>query len=279
MAYVNGAFVPLTEARVSVLDRGFLFGDAVYEVIPVYAGLCYRLQAHVQRLQRSMAAIALPDPHTIDGWTRLIEGLVARNGGGETSVYLQVTRGAQPRRDHRLPDRPQPTVVGFCQSRAQPDPALFENGINVITMADTRWRYCSIKSTALLANVLLGDQARARGAAEVLLTRNGEVLEGASSNVFAVIDGCINTPSLRDTILSGITRGAVLELADEHGIAHAEMESLPLERLAAADEIWITSSTREIYPVTHLDDAPVGTGRPGPAWAQMFELLQSDTRA
>lgn len=279
IAHVNGEFVPLRDARVSILDRGFLFGDAVYEVIPVYAGRCYRLAAHLQRLQRSMHAIGLPNPQANARWTALVEDLVARNGGGDLSVYLQVTRGTQPRRDHRLPDAPRPAVVAFCQSRPRPDPALFEHGISAISMPDSRWQYCCIKSTGLLANVLMADQARAQGAAEALLVRDGQILEGASSNVFAIIDGCITTPALRDRILAGITRAAVLELAAAHGIAHAEVQALSVAAVAAADELWITSSTREIYPVTRLDDAPIGAGRPGPAWARMAALLQADTPA
>src|SRR5699024_9306543 len=176
VAYVNGDYVALAEARISVLDRGFLFADAVYEVIPVYAGRCYQLRPHVERLQQSMAGIGLDHPYSAADWTALIEALVARNGGGDLSVYLQVTRGAMPQRSHGLPDNPEPGVVAFCQPRAAPDPTLLENGISAITLADRRWQYCRIKSTALLANVLAADEARAAGAAEALLTRDGQVL-------------------------------------------------------------------------------------------------------
>lgn len=277
VSYVNGDYVPLEQARISVLDRGFLFADSVYEVIPVYAGRCYRLSAHIQRLQRSLAAIGVADPRPADAWATLIEDLVARNGGGDLSAYLQVTRGAMAQRDHRLPDTLEPGVVAFCQTRSPPHPALFEHGISAVTMADSRWQYCCVKSTALLANVLAANEADAAGAAEALLTRDGQVLEGTSSNVFAVLDGCITTPALRERILAGITRGAILELARQQALPHAEVEALPVARLAAAEEVWITSSTREIYPVTRLDGAAVGTGQPGPVWARMFALLQSDT--
>lgn len=279
IAYVNGDYVALAEARISVLDRGFLFADSVYEVVPVYAGRCYRLQAHVKRLQQSLAGIGLEHPYSSADWTALLENLVARNGGGDISVYLQVTRGAMAQRAHTLPNNPEPGVVAFCQPRSAPNPALLENGISAITLADTRWQYCRIKSTALLANVLAADEARRAGAAEALLTRDGQVLEGTSSNVFAVIDGCITTPALRDTILPGITRATILELARKHALPHAEVDELSVARLAAADEIWITSSTREIYPVTRLDDAAVGSGRPGPVRARMSTLLQTDTHA
>lgn len=277
IAYINGDYVALEDARVSVLDRGFLFGDSVYEVIPVYAGQCYRLAAHIARLQRSLAGIGLAGPHSDAEWTTLIEALVARSGGDDISVYVQVTRGAQAQREHRLPEVPRPNVVAFCQHRTPPDPELFEHGISAVTMTDTRWQYCSIKSTALLANVLIADQACNQGAAEALLTRDGNVLEGASSNVFAVIDGRITTPALRETILAGITRGAILELLRQHGRTHAEVDTLPVAQLADAEEIWITSSTREIYPVTYLDGVPVGTGQPGPVWADISALLHDDT--
>lgn len=276
-AYVNGAYVALEEARIPILDRGLLFADSVYEVIPVYAGRCYRLQAHIERLQRSLAGIRLETGRETGDWSGLIETLVERNGGGDLSVYLQVTRGCAAKRDHSLPARPAPGIIAFCQPRAPADPALLEHGIAAITMADTRWRYCSIKSTALLANVLAADEARAAGAAEALLTRDGCVVEGTSSNVFAVIDGCITTPGLRDEILAGITRAAILELAARHGLAHAETPALSLEQMQAAQEIWISSSTREVYPVTELDGARVGNGRPGPVWAHMATLLQKET--
>lgn len=277
IAYVNGEYVPLEQARISVLDRGFLFADAVYEVIPVYAGQCYQLQAHIQRLQHSLAGIRLCTEYTTGDWTQLVNTLVERNGGGNVSVYLQVTRGSMPKRDHRLPQHPVPSIIAFCQARFPTDPALLEHGIAAVTMADTRWRYCSIKSTALLPNILMSDRAHADGAAEALLVRDDCVLEGTSSNVFAVIDGCITTPALRDEILPGITRGVILELARQHDLPHNETAALTVEQLRHADEVWITSSTREIYPVTRLDDAAVGAGRPGPVWEHTSALLHATT--
>ncbi len=279
IAYVNGDYVALDQARVSVLDRGFLFADSVYEVIPVYDGRCYRLADHIARLQRSLAGIRLAHAHTPGHWTTLIETLVSRNGGGELSVYLQVTRGVAPWRDHRLPDHPEPTVVGFCQPRAAVSDGVLRRGIKAVTLADTRWQYCTIKSTALLANVLAADDARAAGATEALLTREGCVQEGTSSNVFGVINGELVTPALRDSILPGITRAARLELARPHDVPHAEVDDLTVAQIGAASEIWISSSTREIYPVTQLDDAPVGDGRPGPLWTQMRAWLQADSHA
>lgn len=274
-AYVNGEFVALENARVSVLDRGFLFADSVYEVIPVYAGHCFALDAHIARLARSLALLGIDNPHDAAGWQALIERLIEANGGGDLAVYLQVSRGAAERRDHRIPDAIEPTVVGFCQTRAAPDPATLRDGIAAVTRTDTRWTYCTIKSTSLLANVLAADAARAEGAAEAIMVRDGEVLEGTSSNVFAVLDGCLVTPALRDTILPGITRRLILDLARRDAIEHAEVDTLAADALERASEIWITSSTREIFPVTRLNGSAVGDGRPGPVWTRMRACLQA----
>ncbi|MES1925817.1 aminotransferase class IV [Salinisphaera sp. T31B1] len=276
-AYVNGEYVALDQARVSILDRGFLFADSVYEVVPVYAGRGFGLRAHLERLDRSLAALRIRNPHDIQSWAALLESLIERNGGGDVSVYVQVTRGAAARRDHRLPTDIEPTVVAFCQSRTAPEAAVIEQGIAAITLADTRWRYCSVKSTALLANVMAADEARAAGATEAILVRDGAVMEGTSSNVFAVVEGRLLTPALRETILAGITRAIVLEIAARDGVDHAEVQTLSPDALAAASEIWITSSTREIFAVTQLDGAPVGTGRPGPLWTRMRVALQAMT--
>lgn len=276
-AYVNGQFLPLENATVSVLDRGFLFSDSVYEVIPVYAGTAFRMADHLERLANSLDGLRIANPHDIDGWRDLLDDLVARDGGGDLAIYLQVTRGAPARRDHRLSADVEPTVVAFCQSRSAPDPALLEAGLAAITTEDTRWRYCRIKSTSLLANVMAADAARQQGATEAILVRDGAVQEGTSSNVFAVLDGQLVTPALRDTILPGITRGVVLELAASHTLDYAEVETLTPAALRSASEIWITSSTREIFPVTRLDGAPVGDGTPGALWTRMQGWLQAVT--
>lgn len=276
IAYVNGEYLPLDEARVPVTDRGLLFGDAVYEVVPVYAGRPYLLEAHLERLERSLAGIRLANPHSRAEWRALLTDLIGRGGGGDLMLYLQVTRGAYPQRDHRLPAEPAPTVVAFCQPRAEPDPATFERGVAAITRPDPRWARCEIKSTALLANVLVADEAHAAGANEAILIRDGRVTEGASSNVFAVLDGTVTTPPQSPAILPGITRDTVLRLARTHEVPCAEAE-IPADTLASAGEIWLTSSTREIYPVTRLDEAPVGDGRPGPLWTRLRRLLQAET--
>lgn len=275
-AYVNGTFLPLEQARVPVLDRGLLFADAVYEVIPIYAGRPFLLTAHLQRLQRSLDGIRLHNPHTMDNWRHILGELITRNGGGDISVYLQITRGVQPQRTHTLPEGPEPTVIAFCQPRNGPAPELLTDGMAAITRTDERWRRCEIKSTALLPNVLAADDANNAEASEAILIRDGEITEGASSNVFAQHDGVLITPPLDPAILPGITRAEVLRLARADDIDVREQILTP-QTLADADEIWLTSSTREIYPVTKLDHQPVGTGRPGPLWAHLRTLLQDET--
>lgn len=275
-AYVNGTFLPLEHAQVSVLDRGLLFADAVYEVIPVYAGYPFLLQAHLQRLQRSLDGIRLQNPYSAADWQIIIEKIIAQNGSGDISVYLQVTRGVQPQRKHALPEHPEPTIIAFCQPRNGPDPDLLNNGMAAVTQIDDRWQHCEIKSTALLPNVLAADDAAKADAAEAILIRDDHITEGASSNVFVVQDNVIITPPLGPAILPGITRAEVLKLARMHNLDVHE-QPVKQDALACADEIWLTSSTREIYPVTTLDKQPVGTGQPGPIWTHLRTLLKAQT--
>ncbi len=274
VAWLNGEFLPLERARVSVLDRGFLFADAVYEVIPVYAGRPFRLAQHLLRLDNSLRGVKIPNPRSAAEWTALLRELVARNGGGDQSLYLQVTRGAQPKRDHAIPEEAQPTTVAFSQAMPAMSDALRTQGAAAITAPDSRWRDCHIKSTALLPNVLARHEAAVAGAAETLLIRDGEVLEGSSSNIFAVMDNVLITPPKSRHILLGITRDLILELAREHRISHAE-QNLSAEALPEAAELWLTSSTKEVVPVTRLDGRPVGDGKPGPLWRRIDKLLQT----
>ncbi len=268
IAWLNGRFLPLADACVPVLDRGFIFGDGVYEVIPVYAGRPFRLAHHLQRLANSLAAVRIDNPHTEDEWQGLIAELISRNGGGDQSVYLQVTRGIAPR-DHRFPEGSRPTVFLMSNPfRPVPEAELHE-GVTAVTLNDIRWEYCHIKSIALLPNILLRQQAVEQGAAEAILLRQGEVTEGAASNVFIVSDGVIVTPPKGDGLLPGITRDLVVELAMQHALECAE-RPIPEAELRRAQEIWLTSSTREILPVTRLDDLAVGEGRPGPVWQTMI---------
>ncbi|MGH8528454.1 MAG: D-amino acid aminotransferase [Nevskiales bacterium] len=273
IAYLNGSFLPLSEARVPALDRGYLFGDGVYEVLPVYQGRPFRLDAHLQRLETSLAGILLSNPHPAGEWRKLLQQLIDLSGGGNLMLYLQVTRGAYPSRSHALPADPKPGVFAYCQALPAITEQIRREGVAAVTATDTRWQLCHIKSIALLANVLLTHQASLQGCHEVLLHRGEEVTEGGSSNVFAVIEGQLVTPPKSHYILAGITRDVLLELAEKHAIPCAE-RPISLAQLRGAQEIWITSSTRELYPVTRLDGKSVGDGRPGRLWQQMFEWFQ-----
>jgi D-alanine transaminase len=273
IVYLNGDYLPESEARVSVLDRGFLFGDGVYEVVPVYGGRLFRLEQHLDRLDRSLAAVRIVPPLDRAGWIRMLKELLARNPGGDRSVYLQVTRGAA-RRDHAFPEDASPTVFAMVNPLQPSDPAVLETGVAAVTMPDTRWARCDIKAITLLANILARQQAVEAGATEAILVRAGQAIEGAASNLFVVGDGVIVTPPKDCSLLPGITRDLVVELAQAHGIPLMETP-ITEAGLRAAEEIWLTSSTREILPVTRLDDRPVGSGRPGPVWARMTALYQA----
>lgn len=269
LCYLNGEYLPLAEARISPLDRGFLFADGVYEVMPVYAGRPFRFAAHAERLARSLAGIAMDDPHSRDEWHSILGTLVERNGGGDQYVYWQVTRGAEAGRNHApLPQLPR-TVFAFCV----PLPVPVAGGLACITAADTRWARCDIKSTALLANVLLRQLAVDAGAAETILLRDGELMEASASAVHVVVGGEILMPPNSRRILPGTTRGVVEEMAARAGIP-CRAVAVTEAQLRAADEIWLSAATRELQAVTSLDGTAVGSGRPGPVWRRVNEELQ-----
>lgn len=269
--YLNGEYLPLDQARVPVLDRGFLFGDGVYEVIPVYGGRLFRLEQHLERLDRSLAGIRLANPLPASRWREVLDEIVTRNGGGDQSVYLQITRGVASRRDHAFPADPRPTVLVMSGPMQPAPPEIAQDGVSAVTLDDIRWKYCHIKAITLLANVLLRQRALDAGAVEAILIRDGFATEGAASNIFVVQDGGIVTPPKGPFLLPGVTRDLVLDLAAEHGVPFREAP-VPETSLPEAQEIWLTSSTREIIPVTRLNGRPVGDGRPGPVWRRMREI-------
>lgn len=265
--FLNGQFLPLTEAKISVLDRGFLFGDGIYEVIPVYGQKPLRLSEHLRRLDHSLKAIRMDSPHSDMEWANIFERLI--DGPQDQQIYLQITRGAQPKRDHAIPAAFEATVFAMCTPIA-PIPL---GGVSAVTLDDIRWDRCNIKAITLLANVLLKQEALDAGASEAILIRDGLALEGASSNIFMVQGTEVITPPKGSTILPGITRDLVLELAAAKGYDTRE-RSIRAEELAHADEIWLTSSTREILAVTELDGSPVKGGKPGPVWSDVLEAYQ-----
>lgn len=279
IVYLNGEFLPAEQAHVPVLDRGFLFGDGVYEVVPAYGGRLLRLDQHLARLEQSLAGIRMHPPLEREAWARILEELIRRNDGGpDISVYLQVTRGVAPKRDHAFPAEVRPTVFAMT-SPIPPVPArVLEEGVAAITLDDIRWSYCNIKAITLLPNVLLRQQAVDGGAAEAILIRDGHAIEGSASNLFVVLEGVIVTPPLGPRLLPGITRDLVLELCARHGLPHREADITEAE-LRGAREIWVTSSTKEVVPVTRLDGQPVGDGSPGPLWRNVIGLYQDHKAA
>lgn len=273
IVYLNGEYLSEDEAVVSPLDRGFMFGDGVYEVIPVYGGRLFRLSQHLERLARSLEGVRIEQPCSAAQWEAILEGLVERNGGGNQSLYLQITRGVASR-DHAFPSAATPTVFAMCSPLSPISDAIRKEGVAAVILNDTRWEYCHLKTIALLPNILLRQQALDEGAAEAILVRDGEITEGAASNLFMVDDGgTLKTPPKGPRLLPGITRDLVMELAAAHNVPHTEARITP-DDLRRAAEIWLTSSTREIMPVTRLDGAAVGTGRPGPVWSRMIALYQ-----
>ncbi len=268
--YLNGRFLPLEQACIPVTDRGFLFGDGVYEVIPAFGGRLFRLPHHLQRLQNSLDGIRLANPLDAAEWESMLNELLTRNRNAtgpdnDQSVYLQVTRGCAAKRDHSFPEDISATVYASSNPIACPDPAIEQNGVAAVTLNDIRWQRCDIKAITLLPNVLLRQQAVDQGAAEAILIRDGQVIEGSSSNVFMVDNNTIITPPKSEHMLPGITRDLVLELAGKHGLPCAESD-IDESMLAQAEEVWITSSTREIVPVTQVNSRAIGDGRPGALW-------------
>lgn len=268
--YLNGSYLPLADAKISVLDRGFLFGDGVYEVIPAYSGRLFRLEDHVIRLNNSLAGIRLELNKTVAEWEAIFAPML--DSGKDQYIYLQITRGYAPKRDHGFPEHVEPTVFAMC-SDIKPFAGRI-TGVKALTLNDTRWARCDIKATALLAHLLLRQEALDDDCAEAILVRNGYVTEGAASNAFAVIDGELITPPKSPEILAGITRDVILELAQANGIVCRE-DIIAQEALFNASEIWVTSSTREIVPVIEIDGKPVGGGEPGPMFKRMDALFQA----
>lgn len=269
--FLNGHYIAEDQAQVSVFDRGFLFGDSVYEVIPFYRGVGFRLDEHLQRLQHSLQAIQIVAEQD---WEAILTRLVTLNGGGNLSVYLQISRGNSGRRSHIYDAEMVPTIFACCNPikdiyNAGPDAV---SGVRAIVTEDLRWGRCDIKSTGLLPNILAMQQAKQIGVQEALMIRDGLLTEGASCNLMLVEQGVIFTPKRGSEILGGTTRELILELAAADGIAMREAD-ISYARLLAADEVWVSSSTRAVVPVIEIDGQPVADGKKGPLWARMFELF------
>ena len=265
--------MPVEEATISVMDRGFLFGDGVYEVIPVFANKLLREREHLDRLQNSLNRISLANPHNYDGWMKIFTDLLDKNTGDDRAIYLQISRGAYSKRDLSINAEHPPTIFAMVLHVTPPDIEVVSAGIEVVTVDDFRWGACDIKSTSLVANVMLKQQAVEANVEDAILIKNSMVSEGTASNVFIVKDGVLITPPTGHNLLPGITRDLVIEIAKNNAILVEEREIKEVE-LLDADEIWMTSSTREIAPVIRLNGETVGSGKAGEVWKRVVDLYQ-----
>jgi len=273
MIYLNGKFLPIEQAYVPVLDRGFIFGDGIYEVIPVYSRLPFRLDEHLARLQHSLDSIRLANPYTVSHWRNLIESLVAQNEGEDQYLYLHITRGVA-KRDHAFPAGVEPTVFMMSTPLVIPNQELLSTGVAAITAQDNRWGRCDIKAISLLPNVLLRQLAVDAYAMETILLRDGLLTEGAASNIFIVRDDILLAPPKDHRMLPGITYDLILELAAANMITH-EVRDITEHELRTAQEIMLTSSTKEILPIVRLDGQSVGNALPGDVFRQLNQFYQS----
>jgi D-alanine transaminase len=271
--YLNGCFLPLEDAKISVLDRGFIYGDGVYELIPVYHRQPYRLRQHLARLQRSLDGIRMVNPRTDAEWESIIRELVARTPFDDQGLYLQVTRGVA-KRDHSFPSGVAPTVFMMSNPLSLPTAEQVERGVAVVTAIDERWLHCDLKTISLLGNVLARQRATDAGAAETVLFRNGFLTEASASNVLIVRDEVILAPPKDNQILPGITYDAAFELARGGGLA-LEVRPISRDEALAADEMWLSSSTKEVLAVTSVDGKSFGGGSPGPVFRKIYELFQA----
>ena len=267
VVYLNGQYLRLADAKVSVLDRGFIFGDGIYEVVPFYQGKPFRMEEHLDRLERSLASIGIDPGYSRDDWRALVRDMASRSPYSHFTVYLQITRGPA-KRDHAFPQDAQPTVFCMISPFSRPDARLREQGLTAMSVPDIRWLRCEIKSVSLLGNVLAKQQAVQAGVDEVLQFRDGFLTEGASCNVWIARDGVLLAPPLDNLILEGIRYRFLEELAAKAGIPF-EARRISQSEVAQADEIMLSSATKEVLPVVQYNGEPVGNGKPGPIYTAL----------
>ena len=272
MVFLNGKFMPVEEARVPVLDRGFIFGDGVYELIPVYSRVPFRMDEHLARLERSLAAVRIRNPYSRAEWRDIILQLVAKQSFEDQGVYFQVTRGVA-KRDHAFPKDAAPTVFVMSNPLVNPPRELVERGAAAVTAVDDRWHRCDIKSISLIGNCLLRQASADAGAAETILFRDGKLTEASASNVFIVKGGVTLSPPKSNLILPGITYDVIAEIVQSAGLA-CEYRDVSEAEVRGADEIWVTSSSKEVLAIVTLDGKPVAGGKPGPVFHRVFALYQ-----
>jgi len=272
MVYLNGKFLPIEQAMVPVLDRGFIFGDGVYELVPVYSRVPFRIDEHLRRLERSLAEVKIRNPYTAAQWKEIIARLIREQTFDDQGIYLQVTRGVA-KRDHAFPKDVEPTVFIMSNPLVNPPPEVVETGVAAVSAADYRWLRCDIKSISLIGNCLLRQVSADAGATETIMFRDGMLTEASASNVFIVKGGVIRSPAKSNLILPGITYDVVVELAQEAAIP-IEFAQISEAEARGADEVWITSSSKEVLAIVQLDGRPVGDGKPGPVFRRMYQLYQ-----
>ena len=273
--FVNGRWLAPEDASIQVMDRGFLFGDGVYEVIPVYSRQPFRLEQHLARLQQSLDGIQLANPHRTEEWIALVTQLTREAEWEDQSIYIQVTRGPMAVRNHAFPKQVTPTVVLLAEPMITPPDAQREQGIAAVSAADIRWLRCDLKATSLLANCLLRQMAVSAGCVETILFRDGFLTEGSASSIFVIRNGTLLAPIKNHLMLPGITYDVILELAAQHGLPH-EVRDITEAETRAADELWMCSSTKEVLPIVALDGKKVGAGgTPGPLFARMYAWYQT----
>ena len=276
LCYLNGEYLALRDAKVSVLDRGFLFGDGIYEAMPVYGGRIFRFDEHLARLNRSLGKVRIANPLSESQWLANCRKLIAAQPDVDLTIYIQVTRGVAPR-NHVMPDDIAPTVFMMCNPLAAASAEQRHKGVACVTARDFRWERGDIKSVSLLGNVLARQMSADHGAAETIMLRDGYLTEASASNVWVVHEGAVLGPPKSEHVLEGIRYELIRELCEEEGIAF-NLRPVPEADLLAADELMLSSASKEILPVTQLDDQPVGhgalRGKPGPVYAKLFEAYQ-----
>ena len=280
LCYLNGEYSSLRDAKVSVLDRGFIFGDGIYEVVPAYGGKLFRFDEHMARLDRSLGKLRIANPHRREEWLercrKLLAALTAQNGASDQLVYIQITRGVALR-DHVMPAGVPPTVFMMCSAMKPATPEQRHHGVACVTARDFRWERGDIKSISLLGNVLARQMSADHGATETIMFRDGHLTEAAASNVWVVHEGALLGPPKSDHVLEGIRYDLLRELCEDAGIAY-NLRPIAEADVTSADEVLLSSATKEVLPVTTLDGQPVGhgamRGKPGPVYARLHEAYQ-----
>jgi D-alanine transaminase len=273
IVFLNGDYLPIEKAYISPLDRGFLYADSVFEVIFVFNNKIIELQAHLHRLQTSLATLNINNPYSDQEYEKMISNLINKNPSTNNSVYLQITRGVAKARTYAMPDNLQPTVFGMSTALEQVNKTTIQQGIKVVCIEDIRSKNCNIKTNARVDNILMHQGANKQKADEVIIIDNGYALESTKSNLFIVQNNTIISPPLDRHILPGLTRETIFKLAESNNILHKQVK-ISTENLKNADEIWLTSSTSGLIPVVQLDNKLINNGKPGPIWDKMFELYQ-----